>query len=320
MELLPILVYMLETNLKSKSKHIDAFLNKSPKVLVNMRDMVEKTTEFPSEQNSIHRLMSLTTDVTTLSSTLIDYIAKDDELAQQIVQKAKLNARFKQTKVSSSQLRQSIQRLGYGLVHNEIQDNFAKQYAKVYFETDNQAVKSLIKKSVRLGYIAKELAQMMNLKETNDAFFAGINFYIGELILALRDPRSFVELNKMFEKGIDPKSAELAVLGYDLGELASRKLRAWKLNDRIVDIVHHSRDPQGVRVDNYKFSCLMQFALYVFKSLEDKTSSPQSMWMKAVEYFTMLDKAMLSDTWIEEVRMMYIRILEAEQRLFNRPR
>jgi len=309
---------MLETDLKSKSKHIDAFLNKSPKVLMHMRDMVDQTTEFPSEQNSIYKLMSLTTDVTTLSSTLIDYIVKDEDLSHQIVEKARLNSRLRQTKISSSQLRQSIQRLGYGLVHNEIQDNFAKQYAKVYFQTQNQAIKSLIKKSVRLGYIAKELAQMMNLKETNDAFFAGINFYIGELILGLRDERSFTELNKMFEKGVDHKSAELAVLGYDLGELASRKLRAWKLNDRIVDVVHHSRDPQGVRIDNYKFSCLMQFALYVYKSLDDKTSSPQSMWMKAVEYFTMLDKTMLSDKWIEEVRMMYIRILEAEHRLFNR--
>lgn len=315
---LPILMDMLETDLQSKNKHIDAFLNKSPKILMQMKEMVDGTTEFPAAQNGILKLMSLTTDVTTLSSTLIDYIVKDEDLAQQIVEKARLNPKFKQARISSSQLRQSIQRLGYGLVHNEIQDNFAKQYAKVYFQTNNQALKSLIKKSVRLGYIAKELAQMMKLKETNDAFFTGINFYIGELILGLRDERSFAELTKMLEKGVDPKSAELAVLGYDLGELASRKLRSWKLNDRIVDIVHHSRDPQGVRIDNYKFSCLMQFALFVYKSLNDKNSSPQSMWMKAVEYLTMLDAKMSSDDWVEEVRMMYIRVLEAEYRLFNK--
>lgn len=317
-EYLPIHLDMLETDLKNKSKHIDAFLNKSPNILLKMKEMVEKTTEFPADQLSIQKLMNLTNDVTTLSTTLIDYIAKDEDLAHQIVEKARLNSKFKQARISSSQLRQSIQRLGYGLVHNEIQDNFAKQYAKVYFKTQNQTVKTLIKKSVRLGYIAKELARMTGMKEANDAFFTGTNFYIGELILGLRDERSFTELMTMLEKGVDPKSAELAVLGYDLGELASRKLRSWRLNDRIVDIVHHSRDLQGVRIDNYKFSALMQFSLFVLKALDDKKSSPQSMWMKGVEYLTMLDKSMSSDDWVEEIRMIYIRILEAEYKLFHK--
>lgn len=306
---------MFDTDLKSK--HIDAFLNKSPKVLLKMREMVEETKEFPSEQQAIYNLMKLTTDVTTLSSTLIDHISKDDNLVQQIVEKARLSPKLSQARITSAQLRQSIQRLGYGLVHNEIQDNFSQQYAKVFSKVNNRDLKTLIKRSIRLGYIAKELAHMTGMKEAPDAFFAGINFYIGEIILGLRDERSFEELLKMLEKGVDPKSAELAVLGYDLGELAARKLRAWKLNDRIVDVVHHSRDPQGVRTDNYKFSCLMQFAVYVLKSLDDKKSSPQAMWMKAAEYLVMLDKQMPSDTWVENIKMMYIRILEAEHRLFN---
>lgn len=311
---------MLESDLRNKSKHIDAFLNKAPNTLLRMKTMVEDTKEFPANQLTIYNLMNLTTDVTTLSSTLIDQLVNDDDLAKQIVEKARLNPKLSSKKITSSQLRQSIQRLGYGLVHNEIQDSFAKQYVKVYFQTNSQTVKTLIKKSVKLGYLAKELARMLNMKETTDAFFTGINFFIGEIILGLRDDRAYAELLQMLDKGSDPKSAELAVLGFDLGELASRKLRSWKLNDRIADVVHHSRDPMGVRIDNYKFSCLMQFALYVLRSLEDKKSSPQLMWMKTAEYLLMLDKQMTSDQWVEGIKMIFINILESEYKLFNRVR
>jgi HD-like signal output (HDOD) protein len=312
---LPINRVMLEA--ESKSKYIDAFLNKSPMVLAKMKTMIDETQEFPSEQQNVYRLMGLTNDVSTHSSMLVDYLSKDEKLAKTIVEKAKLISKFKQTRVTSMQLRQSIHRLGFGLIHNEVQDGFAKRYAKVFNNSKNEQVKTLIKKSVRLAYIAKELALMFNIKEANDAFFAGINFHIGEIILALRDERLHNEINKMIERGMDAKAAELAVLGYDLNELSARKLRSWLLNDRIVDIVHNARDPQGVRVNNYKFACLMQFAIYVQKSLDDKKSSPQAMWMKAVEFMTMLDSTMKSDDWVEKIRMMYIKILETEYRIFN---
>lgn len=306
---------MLEAEFKSR--YIDAFLNKSPTVLAKMKEMVELTQEFPSEQQNIYRLMSLTNDVSTQSSMLVDYLSKDEKLAQAIVEKARINNKFKQSHVTNSQLKQSVQRLGFGLVHNEIQDGFARRYAKVFRNSTNEKVKTLIKKSVRLAYIAKELALMLNMKEANDAFLAGINFHIGEIILALRDERLYSELNKMMERGMDARAAELAVLGYDVDELAARKLRSWLLNDKIVDIVHNARDPQGVRADNYKFACLMQFALYVQKSLDNKKSSPQAMWMKAVEFMTMLDFNMKSDDWIEKIRMIYIKVLETEYRIFN---
>jgi HD-like signal output (HDOD) protein len=302
---------------QSKSKYIDAFLNKSPMVLAKMKALVEETQEFPSEQQNVYRLMGLTNDVSTHSSMLVDYLSKDEKLAKTIVEKAKLISKLNQTRVTSLQLKQSIHRLGFGLIHNEIQDGFARRYIKVLNNSTNEKVKSLIKKSVRLAYIAKELALMFNIKEANDAFFAGINFYIGEIILALRDERSYREIKKMEEIGMDPKAAELAVLGYDLNELSARKLRSWLLNDKIVDIVQNSRDIQGVSINNYKFAFLMQFAIFVQKSLEEKESSPKTMWIKAVEFMALLEFKMKPDEWIEKIRMMYIKILETEYRIFN---
>lgn len=305
-----------ETQVRNK---LDTFLDKSPTSLKKLNDMVTETSEFPGRQRLLYNLMNLTNDVSTFSSDLIDYLAEDMELASKIVEKARTSGKFMKSRLTANDLKKSIQRLGYGHVHNEVQHSLARQYIKVYYASENQDVKTLIRKSVRTAFVAREMAAMLNSRDTTLAFFAGLNFYIGELVLALREPRIYEELQAMQARGVDAKSAQLAVLGFDLADLSTKMLEKWNLPDGVIDLVKNSADPSLVRPNNFKAAILLRFINYVVACLNSKKVSPQSMWDKAHEYMSKLEiRNMTSDKWVEEIKLLYIRLLETEYSLFQR--
>lgn len=300
------------------NKKIDAFLQKSPNALRKLQELSSETKEFPNKQLLIYNLMRMTNDVNTFDTELINYLAEDRELANLIIEKARLGARLSRATISASQLKQSIKRLGYGFVHNEVQNRFARQYVDVYYQTKNEHVKTLIKKSVRLAFVAKGIAKMLNYSNEAQCFCAGINYYIGDMILGLRDEISQKEVLKMQAQGLDKKSAELSVLGFEAGELAARKLQEWLMPDHIVNVVRHNTDVTEVKDPNYKIAIIMKFAEFVNEALLDKKAGPHSMWDKAYEYLAKLGHKMEIDQWSDQIRLTYIQLLETEHALYQR--
>ncbi|MDD9898742.1 MAG: HDOD domain-containing protein [Candidatus Melainabacteria bacterium] len=302
---------------QTTNRKIDSFLQKSPNALKKLQEMATETKEFPPKQLLIYNLMRITNDVQTFDTELINYLAEDTELASLLVQKAKLGAKTGMI-ISAKQLKQSIKRLGYGFVHNEVQNRFARQYVGAYYKVESQTVKSLIKKSIRLAYVAKGIAKMVKHDNEAQCFCAGINFHLGEMILALRDPKSHSEINKMQRQGADKRTAELNILGFDSGELAARKLEEWLMPDHVVNVVRHNRSVVDVKAPNAKFAILMKFAEFVNDALIDKQSGPHAMWDKAYEYLGKLDVKMDIDTWSDQIRLIYIQLLETEYALYQR--
>ncbi len=305
-------------DLHKKSKHIDAFLSKTPKTFNQISEMVKNTKEFPGQQRLVYNLMKLTNDVSSFSSDLINYLSQDEQLAKHIIEKARMTTRLSKARISVAQLKQSIQRLGYELVNNEIQNSLAQQYIKTYYQTEDQNLRKLIKKSVRLAYIAKDLAKRFLVDHQTDAFFIGLNFYLGDLMLLLRNPRAFKEVQNMIHKGMDLRSSQITVLGFETFELSSKKLTEWNLPHSIVDVVKNSADTSKVAATHINIAFLMQFSEYINESFSAKTNSPQSMWFKANEFITKLSGSINKEAWVEEIKLMYIRLLETEYNLYRR--
>ncbi len=301
-----------------QTKKIDSFLDKTPNTLKRMQQMIAETTEFPGHQLLIYNLMKLTNDVNTFDTELVNYLSEDKELAALIVDKARLNSRLGKANVTASELRQSIKRLGYGFVHNEAQMSLAKAYTKVYFQSEDEEVKALVKKSIRLAFVARELAGLIKSNEATVSFCAGLNYYIGEMILALRDPRAYKEVEAMKAKGMDAKTTELTVLGFDLGELATKKLEEWKLPNHVVSVIKSNYNATDVNDANYKAVMIMKFAEFINNSLANKKSGPHAMWDKAYEYLSKLDVNMSLEQWVEDIKLMYIKLLETEHTLYQR--
>lgn len=298
-----------------QARHIDGFLTKDHKTSKKLDEMVEKTVELPQRQHLLYNLMNLTNDVRTFSSDLINRLVEADDLAAVIVEKAKVSG---STKINAHQLKLSVQKLGYGLVQNEVQESLAKEYVKIYFNNEDQSLKLLIRKSVRLAFVAKELSRILHLNSPTISFFAGMNYYIGEMVLALREPRRFKEFEKLIAKGVDYKTAEMAAVGFDMNELAAKMLEKFKLPEKLIDVISHKNKLTEVKAQNTKEAILLKFAVYVATMLGNKKTSPQAMWVRAHDFLLKLDIEMKSDDWVEEIKLLYIRLLEQEYKLYQR--
>jgi HD-like signal output (HDOD) protein len=302
-----------------KLKKLDIFLDSNPQALKKIQDLASTFTQLPSRQRLLYNLMSMATDVNTFNTNLIDYLAEDSELSKKIVQKARLSSSISQARISVTDLKQSIIRLGYEQVHKEVQQHLAGYFTKMYFSSSSQHTKTLIKRSVRLGFLARELNKLLGLNMENLMFFAGLNFYIGEIALSMHDPRAMQEILLMQERGVDPKTAQLTVLGFDLAELSAKIVSKWHLPDPILDLVKNSSDLGFVDPDNFKSAILMRFTLFMALAFSNKNLSPKATWDKAYEFMGKLDvKHIDSETWIQEIKLLYIRLLETEHTLFQR--
>jgi HD-like signal output (HDOD) protein len=302
-----------------KLKKLDIFLDANPQALKRMYDLVAVFTQLPNRQRLLYNLMSMATDVTTFNSNLIDYLVEDSELSKKIIQKARLSTSSSQARISVADLKQSIIRLGYERVHREVQHHLASFFTKIYFSSNNQHTKTTIRRSLRLAFLARELNNLLGLSMGNLLFFAGLNFYIAEIALSMHDPRAMQEILNMEERGIDSKTAQLAVLGFDLPELSGRIVSRWHLPDSILDLVKHSADLSFVNPNNYKSAIMMRFVLYVATAFSNKSLSPRSTWDKAYEFMAKLDVHNInSEKWIQEIKLIYIRLLETEHTLFQR--
>ncbi len=313
---------MIEQELRATSKHIDSFLRKEPKVLRKLDEMVEGTKEFALKQHLYFSLLKLTSDVKTFKSELVSYLANDKKLAEAIVKKAtKMSKRsvsdFLTPKISRLDIQKSVQIIGYGAVHNELRLKYAQQYVDLYFNREEQELKSMLKKSVRMAFLAIELAKLVEYKDITSAFFAAMNYFLGEMVLFMRDQKRYEEYKKLLEKGLDEKTAELASFGFDLGELSHKMLAKWNMPDHIIDVVSNKENPEEIGMINNKLDALLRFSDYIVKAMGNEEATPRSLWALANDYLLKLDLEIDEEKWVEEIKGIYIKVLETEYTLFN---
>lgn len=313
---------MIEQELKSKSRQIDSFLRKEPKVLRKLDEMIEQTDEFALKQHLYYSLMKLTSDVKTFKSDLVGYLANDIKLAQAVVKRATLMSKrsvssFLSPKITRADVQKSIQRIGYGAVHNELQLNYAKQYVELYFKRDEKELKRHLKKSVRMAFLTVELAKLVEYKDTTSTFFAAMNYHIGEMVLFMRDQKRYEEYKKLISKGLDEKTAELASFGFDLGELSTKMLSKWQMPAHIIDVIANKENPEETMLSNNKLDTILRFSNYIVKAMDREDASPASLWNLANDYLLKLGLEIDSEKWQEEIKIIFIKVLETEYTLFN---
>ena len=311
-----------ELETEPKNKHIDTFLRKEPKILRKLDEMVEETNEFSLKQHLYFSLMKLTNDVKTFKSELIGYIANDPNIAQAIVKKATMMTKRSISstltpKITKLDVQKSIQRLGYGAVHNELQLNYAKQYVELFEKSQDAEFKNLIKKSVTMAFLTVELAKLVEYKDTTAAFFAGMNYFVAEQVLFLRERPRYDEFSKLTKKGLDAKTSGLASFGFLLGELAAKMLTKWHMPDIVIDVVSNKERPEDIRKVHYKLDNLLRFAHYVHTAIENPEATPASIWALANDHLLRMDLEIDYDTWQEEIKAIFIKVLETRYSLFN---
>lgn len=300
-------------NLKNKP-HL---FNDQLSTVKRMNEMIRNTSEIPSDQLYFYKLSSMTNDVNTFSSSLISNLSKSPEISQAILEKAKIGKKSASKLISTQQLQQAITRIGFLMVHNEIERGIAKQYAKLIKNHHNKTFINLLKNSIRLAFIAREVARLTGYQNLTSAFFAGLANNIGLMVIALRDERAYNEIMKMNDEGVDLKGAELAILGFDHSELGARMLKKLGLPEELQNLVLNSFLPNQVEPENVELAYIMRLSEYITMSLSQKDCKPSYMWTKANQYFERLHYSCSKEQWDEDVKLLFIKLLEFEGSVFG---
>lgn len=298
--------------LESRTK-IDAFLGKTPRAIKKIEEILANKQALPENIALQYELLELVSDYKTSNAELISVLTQDPGLANRIIEKARLQTRFNKARISASQLTQSIQRLGYERICEEMQNDLLTRFAAIFRKTDNEDLRSIVKRSIRRALVARELCKTLEHKEVIPSFFAALNFELGHLLIVFNDEKSYEEIKKMLAKGMERHAAQMAVLGYEERELAARMLEQEQLPELIIDLVNNADRPNKTKEHNRKIATLVALADYITRGLfEGQSRSPYAMWDRAHEYLQELGSDLKMEQWANEIKAIYIKVMSAE--------
>lgn len=301
--------------MKSGTHNSNQFID-TPQItaLSKIKAMVEATNELPSGQYLFYNLLRMTADINTFSTDLVKKLASDSELASQIINKAGLQG----SGLSVRQIQQSIQRLGYQMVHNEIEIGIAKSYARVFRASQEPQLRSLVKASIRMAFLTKEFARQFGFTDLHKAFYAGLTFYLGQIVIYLREQRAFNEIHAFVKAGRDLASAEEAILGFEHAEVTARMIDQMGLPNDLADMHRYLYKPNKQHYTNIALVNTMRLAEYVCMSMTYTNKGTSAMYPKAQVLMSKIPEANLNDkeTWHAYLADLFIKIVELESRVY----
>ncbi len=282
---------------------------------ISIESLIKETNEIPTQPIYILKLLKLTSDIRTFSSDLVSHLAQDQGLASKIIGLARLKS--KSTHIRASHIQQSIQRLGYQLVQNEVEVDLAKKYSHAVIPVKNHRLNTYWRLSIKTALVAKELAKLTNYEDYEMAFFAGLAHNLGRVILALRDIKTFEEIETLLKEGaLSGREAEIEKLGFELNELGASFLLRGHMPEAVVEIIRKQNYAAYKDYLDPKLQKILVFAKFVAAALMDDGESTSKMWLRAQEHLKEIDLTLSYDEWTETINMLFLKILAFEDRVF----
>lgn len=271
----------------------------------------------PKRPDLMLKLLEMTSSVDTFSNDVVNTLAQDAELSANIIRHARLKLDSRARLVSTKQLQQSIQRLGYDFVQSTIEVDCVKRFLKCLRPSNNSELIQELRHSLRTAFIGKNVAKLIGYKEYDYAFFAGLMHNMGKIIMGLRDPRLLNEVRNMQARGMDEKSAEIILMGFEHIEISAKLVEAWELPTVISEAIRYHDHPSLVTEGNRILANILRLSKYIALALNDKEKSPRSLAPKVGEYLRILGKDMEEKALLEEIKELYIKTLSMEDQVFT---
>ena len=272
----------------------------------------------PKRPDLMLRLLEMTASVDTLSLDVVSTLAQDPELSANIIRQARLKLDSRVNQITNKQLQQSIPRLGYDFVQTAIEVNCFKRFLKCLRPSANQDLINELRHSLRAAFIAKRLSRLSGFTQYNYAFFAGLMHNMGKIIIGLQDPRIFQEISNMSQRGLDEKSAELILMGFEHNEISAKLVESWALPDIISKVIRCFEHPALLQEEEEKkLADILRLSKYIAKALNDKEKSPRSLMPRIREHLLSLADNFSDEDLQEEITDLYIKTLSMEDRVFS---
>ena len=276
---------------------------------------IKETDELPSNQYLYYQLLKMTGNVNTFSDNIAKLIVGDAQIRDSIIEKARLSkAPF--TRSKTYQVKQSIQRLGFNQIHDEVEIGFFKKYFQAVQVNQATHLAHLLRSMIRKALIAEFIAQLTNYKDPALAFITGLNYQVGQMVIGLRNPDIYSYIESRVEKGANLMETELSLLGFDSSELSVRMIQKWKLAPDLMEIAQNHQDLHRCRKTDKDLVNIISLASYIADYLKDTSNGIQSMWQFAEPYLASLDTAMTVEEWKKSMQALFLKIIAIEERVF----
>jgi HD-like signal output (HDOD) protein len=266
----------------------------------------------PTNQKQLLELLDLADDVNTLNSRLIQSLLPLENLSKRLVHKTKIRSKLQDSKpVTEADLQRLVQMLGYSIIRDEAEASILLDYLYLAKKIKNRHQRTLLKNAVWNAKIARGLAEMMQVSNPREAFFAGLNFHVGKLLLVINDERSYEEIEKMKLMGMDSASAESAILGFSVNELAKRFLLNQKLPDAVIDVVVNGHERKN-KPENEALLNIVSFADVIVRAINEERRSLVEVWHESKNFLQELKLDISFDEWNKQIKLIFFRLVKFE--------
>ncbi|MEB3316466.1 MAG: HDOD domain-containing protein [Candidatus Melainabacteria bacterium] len=291
------------------------FLTKSAEIETKISKLLNNTSVLPTNQKQLLELLDLADDVNTLNSQLIQSLKSLENFSKRLVHRTKIRAKLQDLKpVTDADLQRLVQVLGYSIIRDEAEASILLDYLHLAKKVKNRHQRTLLKNAVWNAKIARGLAEMMQVSNSREAFFAGLNFHVGKLLLALNDERSHEEIEKMKLMGMDSASAESAILGFNVSELAKRFLLNQKLPDAVIDVVVNGHERKN-KTENDALLNIVKFADVIVRAINEERRSLVEVWHESKNFLQELKLDVSFDEWNRQIKLIFFRLVKFENEI-----
>lgn len=123
-------------------------------------------------------------------------------------------------------------------------------------------MKKFWQESIYIAGIAKELAILTEESDPDTAFTAGLLSTIGNLLIVMGAPSSSISIKEKVDAGLKLYQAELDVLGFSSGKLASKLIEKWQFPEVLSQAINAYQDPKNLAEES-RLAYILNLARYL---------------------------------------------------------
>ena len=302
----------MNNNMQPTVKDSTLFLGRSAELEAKIQRYSNAQNYFTVSQNQIFNVVNKVNDFNSLKMDLVEAILKTEDLGKRLYYKKKNKAQLaKLNPVSEKNMLKVVQVLGYNIIKEEAKYTLVSDFLDLANKTKDRDLKKLIKNAAWLGAISLGIAEMLDYPDTSQAFFAGLNYHLDSILIGLNDLRTFQEIEKMKNKGMDEHSISEAILGIPRSEVTKRFLLTNKIPEPVIDTVCNGKEHKH-RPENDRLVAIVQYADRIVKSINNDKKSIADIWLESHNHLKDLDWKISFTDWSREVKLLFFKLIKLE--------
>ena len=203
----------------------------------NMEEIIMQSCDLPTMPDIAGKIVQLVSDPNTTAGMLNKAIMADQSMAARVLKLA--NSSFYGCLRSVNTLTQAIVIIGFGTIKNIVLAASTKEVYKRFGLLE----KMLHEHSTAVAMASFHVASVINLKNKEEAYLAGLLHDIGKVVLNNSDADKFRSvMEEVYNTGRNFAEVEQEVYGFSHYEVGALVIRKWNFSPEMEAVIRFQRD------------------------------------------------------------------------------